>query len=70
MDLHNRRLIFEATYQLICLSTVGVVGFEYQEVRRVVAGTEGRHASGHNVEGLSVQIRTVFDNGQHKGVVG
>src|SRR6266404_5440522 len=69
MYLCNHRLVFEATYQFICLCVVTVVGFEHQEVRGVVVRAEGHHGSWRDVEGLSVQIWTVFDDSQHKGVI-
>src|SRR6266404_3834969 len=69
MYLRNCRLIFKTTHQFICLGAVTIVCLELQKVRRVVTRAECRHSPGLDLEGLPVQIWTVFDNGQYERVV-
>src|SRR6266404_4575699 len=70
VNLRDRRLVLETTYQLIRCRTMGVVGLEDQEVGGVVARTLRFLDAGLDVQSLAVEVRVVLDDGKDEWVVG
>src|SRR6266404_1849354 len=70
MNLRDRRLIFEATHQLIRCRAVGVVCLEDGEVGGVVARTLRLVGAGLDVQSLAVEVWVVLDDGEDEGVIG